>query len=116
MLNCSVKLNVKLCDIVKCLVVLILQVSACMTSQLQYIGVKPVMNRRLNATPLDVKTHSSALHCMTLCHVTSWCVSVNLATVSRTCQLLSVEVSEVTSLQLANGWRYMRKCLIFYQI
>ena len=73
------------------------------------INVKPVGNRRLDVTPHDVMTHSSLVKCSMTCRLTSWCVSANLSPDHSTCELLSEEVSNLTSLQLAEGWSYLRE-------
>ena len=78
-------------------------------SGIHYINVATFFNRRLEIEPHHVKNDTSALDCTTTCRVSSWCVSANFAAAMRTCQLLSVEVSRVTSLQPADGWNYMRK-------
>ena len=79
------------------------------TSHLDAISVKPLVNRRLDVTPQDVVTRSSKIKCTATCRVTSWCVSANLAPDRSTCQLLSAEVSAETSLETAEGWTFIRK-------
>ena len=66
-------------------------------------------DKRYDVQPRDVMTHSSKLGCAATCRDTSWCVSVNLFTVDGTCQLLSEEASNETSLESADGWRYLRE-------
>ena len=72
-------------------------------------SVRPIVNRRLNVTPRDVMTHSSLVKCSVVCGWTSWCLSVNVAADGSTCQLLSEEVSDVTSLETAVGWSHLRE-------
>ena len=66
-----------------------------------YVFIKLVRHRLLQAIPRDVITSSSPVMCAVACHVTSWCVSANLAPDTSTCQLLSDEGTDVTSLELA---------------
>ena len=80
-----------------------------LTSPVQYVIVNPIKDRRLDVTPRDVMTHVSLVKCSTTCRQTSWCVSANMAPDRSTCHLLSEEVSDVTSLELADGWSYIRK-------
>ena len=80
-----------------------------MTSQIQQIHIKPVKNKRLNVEPRDVITRSSSIKCEAACRQTSWCASANMAPDRSTCQLLSEEVSDVTSLEPAEGWSYLRE-------
>ena len=91
------------------LLVLLTLVTSTATSQNQQINVRPVKNKRLDAIPRDVMTHSSLVKCSTTCRLTSWCVSANLSPDRHTCQLLSQEVSDVTSLESVDGWSYLRK-------
>ena len=95
----------------RCFVVLLVNACVYMTSQqVNYISVMPVSNKRLDVTPRDnVETRGSVVRCTATCRLTSWCVSVNVAPDRGTCQLLSVEVADVTSLSSANGWLYLRK-------
>ena len=79
------------------------------TSHLDAISVKPLVNRRLDVTPQDVVTRSSKIKCTATCRVTSWCMSANLSPDKSTCQLLSEEVSDNASLESADGWTYIRK-------
>ena len=92
-----------------CLLALLTLVTSTATSQIQQINVRPVKNKRLDASPRDVMSHSSLVKCSTTCRLTSWCVSANLSPDRRTCQLLSEEVSDVTSLESVDGWSYLRK-------
>ena len=84
------------------------------TSEMTYLQIKSISSKRLDFEPRDVITRSSILKCSVTCRVTSWCASVNLAADRQTCQLLSEEVSDVTSLQSADGWSYVRKYKFFY--
>ena len=93
----------------RCLLALLTLVTSTATSQIQQINVRPAKNKRLDATPRDVMLHSSLVKCSTTCRLTSWCVSANLSPGRRTCQLLSEEVSDVTSLESVDGWSYLRK-------
>ena len=92
-------------------VVMWIVVHASMTSQtIHYTySVRPIANRCLNVTSRDVMTHSSLVKCSVVCGWTSWCLSVNVASDGSTCQLLSEEVSDVASLQSAEGWSYLRE-------
>ena len=77
---------------------------------------------RLNVTSHDVITDSSPVMCAVTCQLTSWCASANLAPDRSICQLLSEDVSDTTSLELDDGWSYIRKyklfdmqiCILFY--
>ena len=86
---------------------LLTHVCVVMTSQIQYINVKPTKNKLLDVTPHDVMTHSSLVKCFSTCRLTPWCASSNLSPDRSTCQLLSEEVSDVRSLQSAEGWSYL---------
>ena len=71
---------------------------------------KPPTHKRLDVTPRDVLTRSSAINCETTCRLTSWCFAANLLPDRRTCQLLTEEVSDDDeSLDSADGWKYFRK-------
>ena len=105
-------MNARTCN--RCFALLLVLICATMTSQLIHVvNVRPVENRRLDVTPHDVMTHSSLLKCSTTCRQTSWCVSANMSPDNGTCELLSVEVSVVTSLELAEGWNYLREWTTF---
>ena len=78
------------------------------TSQIQQVHIKPIKNKRLNVPARDVMTRSSAVKCESTCRQTSWCTSANMAPDRSTCHLLSEEVSDVTSLESAEGWSYQR--------
>ena len=91
-----------------CLFVLLTLIGGVMTSQTRQALLSTINNKRLDVTALNVTTHS-ATECSVRCLLTSWCVSVNLSPDRRTCQLLSEETSDVTSLQSADGWSHIRK-------
>ena len=93
-----------------CWLVLLAQVSISMASQIQTVHIKPIKDARLNILPRDVLTKSSLVKCSQTCRLTSWCTSANLSPDRTACQLLSEEVSDMTSLQSAEGWSYLRKC------
>ena len=79
------------------------------TVQIQGSYSNAVMNKRLDVTPRDVLTRSSAIHCEATCRLTSWCVATNLSPDRSTCQLLTEEVSDDDeSLVSADGWKYLR--------
>ena len=78
--------------------------------QIQETHLKPVMHKRLDVTPRDVMTRSSAINCTVTCGMTSWCVAANLLPDRRTCQLLTEEVSDDDgSLLEDEGWKYLRE-------
>ena len=82
------------------------------TLQIQGTYLKTLTHKRLDVTPRDVITRSSAIHCEATCRLTSWCFAANLLPDRRTCQLLSEEVSDDDeSLQSADGWTYLRECI-----
>ena len=78
------------------------------TSQVEYVHVDSTQNRRLSVEPSDVIVRSSLVKCAVRCHQTAWCFAANLAPDTTTCQLLSDEVSDETSLPFADGWNYIR--------
>ena len=82
------------------------------TSSIHIIYVNPAINRRLDVTPRDVITAGSTLKCSAMCRLTSWCASANLSPDRSTCQLLSEEVSDETSLESVDGWSYLRKFIL----
>ena len=93
-----------------CLLVLLTLLAGAETLQTQETHLKPQMNKRLDVTPRDVITRSSAIDCAVTCRLTSWCVAANLLPDSRTCQLLTEEVSDDhESLDSADGWKYIRE-------
>ena len=92
-----------------CLFTLLTLPAGTMTSQIQQIHIKPVRNKRLNVAARDVITRSSAIKCESTCRQTSWCTSANMAPDRSTCHLLSEEVSDVGSLEEAQGWSYLRE-------
>ena len=91
------------------LVMLLALVAGVKTLQIQGSYSMPLMARRLDVTPRDVITRSSAIHCAATCRLTSWCVSANLFTGDGKCELLTEEVlDDDDSLQSDEGWRYLR--------
>ena len=92
------------------LLVLLTLLAGAETLQTQETHLKPQVNRRLDVTPRDVITHSSAIDCAATCRLTSWCVAANLLPDRRTCQLLTQEVpDDHESLLPADGWKYIRE-------
>ena len=92
-----------------CLFVLLTLIGSVVTSQARQTFLSKINNKRLDVTAQNVTTHS-ATDCYVTCQQTSGCVSVNLSPDRRTCQLMSEETSDVTSLQSAEGWSHIRKC------
>ena len=93
-----------------CLFVLLMLLRPCdVTSQSSNILMNICDGKRFDVTPRDVIKHSSKINCAAVCRDTSWCVSVNLFTGDGTCQLLSEEASNETSLETVDGWRYLCK-------
>ena len=92
--------------------VLLLTVLNFVASDINVISVKPMVNKRLNVTIHDVVARSSKIKCAATCRLTSWCVSANLSPDRSTCQLLSEEVSDETSLESVDGWSYLRKFIL----
>ena len=92
------------------LLILLTLLAAAETLQTQETHLKPQVNRRLDVTPRDVITHSSAIDCAATCRQTSWCVAANLLPDRRTCQLLTEEVpDDDESLDSDDGWKYIRE-------
>ena len=92
------------------LVMLLTLLAGVNTVQIQGSYSNAVMNKRLDVTPRDVLTRSSAIHCEATCRQTSWCVAANLMPDRSTCQLLTEEVSDDDdSLQSAERWKYLRE-------
>ena len=91
-----------------CLLVLAI-IGSVETSQTRQAFLSKINNKRLDVTAQNVTTRS-AIECHVTCQQTSGCVSVNLSPDRRTCQLLSEETSDETSLQSAEGWSHLRKC------
>ena len=91
-----------------CLLVLLVLCDIVVTSQRKEVFMNTLNDKRFDVAPRDVITRSSSTRCAATCRDTAWCVSVNLQTGDGTCQLLSEEVSNVTSLESADGWRYLR--------
>ena len=95
-----------------CLLVFLTLFYNALTSQIQQVHVQPVLNKRLDVVPRDVIAQRSSVECESTCRQTSWCTSANMAPERSTCQLLSEEVSDMTSLESAEGWSYLREyCL-----
>ena len=93
-----------------CLLVLLALLPGAKTLQIKATYSKPLMHKRLDVTPRDVITRSSAIHCAVTCRLTSWCVTANLLPDRRTCQLLTEEVpDDDESLLEDNGWKYLRE-------
>ena len=92
-----------------CLLVLLTMIGGVVTSQTRQTFLSKINNKRLDVTAQNVTTRS-AIECYATCQQTSGCASVNLSPDRRTCQLLSDEMSDVTSLQSAEGWSHIRKC------
>ena len=78
------------------------------TSHVEGKYIEAQMDKHFDVSPTKVITHSSAIECVAMCRLTSWCVATNLLSDRRTCQLLSV-AADVTSLEQANDWRYLRE-------
>ena len=96
-------------SVLTCLLVLLTLIGSVVTSQTRQTFLNKINNRRLAVTAQNVTTYS-ATECYVICQETPGCVSVNLSPDRRTCQLLSEEVTDVTSLQSADGWSHLRKC------
>ena len=92
-----------------CLLMLLMLRACAVTSQSSQILMNILDGRRFDVEPRDVITHISKIDCAATCRDTSWCVSVNLQTGDGTCQLLSEEASNETSLATVDGWRYLRE-------
>ena len=105
----GVKLDVSTHVLCTCLFVLQALFDSVLTSQIQQIIVVPIKNKRLNVVPRDVIMRSSTVECVATCRQTSWCASASMEHDSSTCHLLSEEVSNVTSLESAQGWSYLRE-------
>ena len=92
------------------LLILLALLVAAETLQAQETHLKPRVNRRLDITPRDAITHSSAIDCAVTCRLTSWCVAANLLPDGSTCQLLTEEVpDDDESLDSDDGWKYIRE-------
>ena len=99
------------------LLILLALLVAAETLQAQETHLKPRVNRRLDITPRDAITHSSAIDCAVTCRLTSWCVAANLLPDGSTCQLLTEEVpDDHESLLPADAWTYIRKYAALYRI
>ena len=92
-----------------CLLVLLIFCYSVVRSQQKEMLMNALHSKRFDVAPRDVITRSSATRCAATCRDTSWCVSVNLFTGDGTCQLLSEEASNETSLETVDGWRYLCK-------
>ena len=101
--------NINVNGLAACLLVLLILRDRVVTSQRNQMLMNAVQNKRFDVAPRDVMTHSCGTRCTLACLVTSWCVSVNLFTGDGTCQLLSEEASNETSLEPVAGWRYLRE-------
>ena len=75
-----------------------------------YMYMQVLANKRYDVAPRDVITRCTEVDCAAKCRDASWCVSANVFTGDGTCQLLSEDTSDETSLESADGWRYLRKC------
>ena len=92
-----------------CWLVLLMLGGSVVTSQRKEMLMNAVQDKRFDVAPRDVLMDTSGTKCAATCLVTSWCVSVNLFTGDGTCQLLSEEASNETSLETVDGWRYLRE-------
>ena len=92
--------------VITSLVVMLTLTGSVVTSQSLQSILSKFNNKRLDVTAQIVTTHSAA-ECYGTCQLTSGCVSVNLSPDRRTCQLLSEEMTDVTSLQSADGWMHL---------
>ena len=104
--------DVNVPDLHTCLLLLLTVLAAAKTVQIHVQGSysKPLTHKRLDVTPRDVITRSSAIHCETTCRLTSWCFAANLLPDRRTCQLLTEEVSDDDeSLLPADGWKHLHE-------
>ena len=90
-----------------CLLVLAI-IGSVVTSQTRQAFLSKINNKRLDVTAQNVTARSDIV-CSVKCQLTPGCVSVNLSPDRRTCQLLSEETSNVSSLQSADGWSHIRK-------
>ena len=81
-----------------------------MRTNVNAISVDFVNDKRIYVTRQDEPKRMSKIQCPVACFTASWCMSANTSPAESTCQLFSVEVSRVTSLQSIVGWSYMRKC------
>ena len=104
----SIRRDVGQPSVVTCLLVLVTLINSVVTSQTRQMFLSKINNKRLDVTAQNVTTRS-AIECYVTCQQTSGCVSVNLSPDRRTCQLLSEETSNVSSLQSADGWSHIRK-------
>ena len=91
------------------MLVLLMLSDSVATSRQKEMLMSVLRGRRFDVAPRDVTTSSSLTRCAVGCLATSWCVSAKLFTDDGTCQLLSEEESNETSLETVDGWRYLRK-------
>ena len=89
------------------LVLLLALCDVSVTFQFQQTHIEVHEHKRQNVTGQNVKTHS-VIECHVTCQQTRWCVGVNVSPERNTCQLLSEEVSDVTLLETAEHWSYLR--------
>ena len=94
---------------VSILIGLLLLCDSAVTSQRNPTIMKALHGKRFDVAPRDVITRSSAIKCAVACRNMPGCVSTNLFSGNGTCQLLSEEASNETSLETVNGWRYLRE-------
>ena len=92
-----------------CLLVLMMLHVSVVTSQRKQMLMNAAQDKRFDVAPRDVIAHTTETRCAVACLATSWCVSANLFTGDGTCQLLSEEASNETSLETVNGWKYLRE-------
>ena len=91
-----------------CLLVLLTMIGGVVTSQTRQTFLNKINNKRLDVTAQNVTARSDIV-CSVKCQLTPGCVSVNLSPDRRMCQLSSEEMSDVTSMQSAEGWSHIRK-------
>ena len=101
--------SVRDAPVYSCMLVLVTLRHNVVTSQIEGKYIAARMDKYFDFSPTKVITHSSAIECAATCRQTSWCVATNLLSDRRTCQLLSVAAADVTSLESANDWRYLRE-------
>ena len=92
-----------------CLLVLLTLHDSVMTSERKQMLMNAAQGKRFDVAPRDVIAHTTGTRCAVACLAASWCVSANLQTGDGTCQLLSEEASNVTSLETVDGWKYLRE-------
>ena len=109
MLNMQLTTFIDVRKLHTCLLVMLMFCDRVVTSQRKEMLMNALHSKRFDVAPRGVITRSSATRCAATCRDTSWCVSVNLQTGDGTCQLLSEDVSNETSLETVDGWRYLRE-------